>query len=91
MLKTLLAAVLAVTPMSLPPPTGAKPIGTVAVHLIDRSRPDPWVATENARELMAQIWYPARWVGVLLCQAGLPAEQIEPMIGAIDGERSVAV
>ncbi|GGN09792.1 putative dienelactone hydrolase [Actinoplanes campanulatus] len=62
MLKTLLAAVLAVTPMALPPPTGAALIGTVSVHLVDRSRPDPWVAGEPARELMAQIWYPARSV-----------------------------
>jgi dienelactone hydrolase len=68
MLKALLSLVLAatpvpaVTPLSLPPPTGPARIGTVTAHLIDRSRPDPWVATEKNRELMVSIWYPARTV-----------------------------
>jgi predicted dienelactone hydrolase len=43
----------------LPAPTGRERICTVSLHLIDRSRPDPWVATEPAREIMIQIWYPA--------------------------------
>jgi predicted dienelactone hydrolase len=48
-----------VTRLTLPAPTGRERIGTVSLHLIDRSRPDPWVATERARELMVSIWYPA--------------------------------
>jgi hypothetical protein len=46
--------------LTLPSPTGSERIGTVSLHLIDRSRPDPWVPAERARELMVQIWYPAR-------------------------------
>jgi dienelactone hydrolase len=44
----------------LPQPTGPHRIGTVALHLVDRSRPDPWVPEEVVRELMIQVWYPAR-------------------------------
>ncbi|MCA2214060.1 alpha/beta hydrolase family protein [Jidongwangia harbinensis] len=44
----------------LPEPTGPYRIGTVSVHLVDRSRADPWVPSEPARELMVQFWYPAR-------------------------------
>jgi predicted dienelactone hydrolase len=68
MLKALLSLALAATPapavtqLSLPPPTGPERIGTTAVHLVDRSRPDPWVADEKARELMVTVWYPARTV-----------------------------
>ncbi|MFG1607675.1 alpha/beta hydrolase family protein [Actinoplanes sp. NPDC049265] len=68
MLKLLLAATLAappvatVTQLTLPPPTGPDRVGTVTLHLVDRSRPDPWVASERVRELMVQIWYPARTV-----------------------------
>ncbi|MER7499391.1 alpha/beta hydrolase [Nonomuraea pusilla] len=43
----------------LPVPTGSHPVGTVSLHLVDRSRPDPWVPTEKARELMVSLWYPA--------------------------------
>ncbi|MFD1374490.1 alpha/beta hydrolase family protein [Actinoplanes sichuanensis] len=68
MMKALLALALAATPvatvtrLSLPPPTGPALIGTTTAHLIDRSRPDPWVASEENRELMVSIWYPARSV-----------------------------
>ncbi len=44
----------------LPEPTGRHPIGTVSLHLVDRSRPDPWVADQPYRELMVSVWYPAR-------------------------------
>ncbi|GAA5062536.1 lipase [Thermocatellispora tengchongensis] len=47
------------TTMVLPEPTGTRPVGTVSLHLVDRSRPDPWVPTEKARELMVSLWYPA--------------------------------
>src|SRR5690242_9442209 len=46
--------------LTLPEPTGPHRIGTVALHLTDRSRPDPWVPEEVVRELMVQVWYPAR-------------------------------
>ncbi|MEV0351992.1 lipase [Nonomuraea sp. NPDC050680] len=42
-----------------PSPTGPHRIGTVALHLVDSSRTDPWVAGRK-RELMISIWYPAR-------------------------------
>jgi predicted dienelactone hydrolase len=43
----------------LPEPTGPYPVGTASVWLNDASRPDPWVAGVNARELMVSLWYPA--------------------------------
>lgn len=45
--------------LALPAPTGAQPVGTVSLHLVDRGRPDPWVPSEKARELMVSLWYPA--------------------------------
>lgn len=44
----------------LPAPTGSARIGTVALHLVDSSRRDPWARSRQAREIMLQIWYPAR-------------------------------
>jgi dienelactone hydrolase len=44
---------------SLPGPTGPYPAGTTSVHLTDTSRPNPWAAGVNARELMVSVWYPA--------------------------------
>jgi dienelactone hydrolase len=43
----------------LPEPTGPSPVGTTSVHLTDASRPDPWAAGVNERELMVSLWYPA--------------------------------
>lgn len=45
--------------VTLPPPSYHSEIGTVSLHLIDRSRPDPWVASPAYRELMVSVWYPA--------------------------------
>ncbi|TXK40815.1 alpha/beta hydrolase [Nonomuraea sp. C10] len=45
---------------ALPAPTGDHPVGRTDLHLIDDSRPDPWVPSRKARELMVSIWYPAR-------------------------------
>lgn len=42
----------------LPSPTGAFPVGTTTVHLVDAARPDPFVP-EHARELMISVFYPA--------------------------------
>jgi hypothetical protein len=43
---------------TLPEPTARRPIGTTELHLVDSSRPDPWVAGKT-RELMISVWYPA--------------------------------
>ena len=43
----------------LPEPTGPCPAGTTSLYLSDASRPDPWAAGVNARELMVSLWYPA--------------------------------
>ncbi|MFD7608756.1 alpha/beta hydrolase family protein [Streptomyces mirabilis] len=45
--------------LTLPAPTGPHPLGTVSLHLVDRSRVDPWQDSRPARELMIQLWYPA--------------------------------
>ena len=45
--------------LTLPPPTGPYRVGTVALHLVDRSRPDPVAGPGHYRELMASVWYPA--------------------------------
>jgi dienelactone hydrolase len=47
------------TQLMLPPPTGRHRLGTTTLHLVDPSRPDPWVPTQRIRELMIQLWYPA--------------------------------
>ncbi|WP_069465354.1 alpha/beta hydrolase family protein, partial [Actinacidiphila rubida] len=44
--------------MALPAPSGPYAVGTVALRLVDRSRPDPWVARPY-RELMVSVRYPA--------------------------------
>jgi dienelactone hydrolase len=43
----------------LPEPTGPDPVGTTSLYLNDTSRPDPWAAGVNTRELMVSLWYPA--------------------------------
>ncbi|WP_344207635.1 alpha/beta hydrolase [Nonomuraea bangladeshensis] len=47
----------------LPAPTGSRPVGTTSLHLKDASRPDPWVPSVKARELMVSLWYPAEAPG----------------------------
>ncbi|MFD6888204.1 alpha/beta hydrolase family protein [Streptomyces sp. NPDC059957] len=54
------AAAHASTRLTLPAPTGPHPVGTVQVHLVDRSRPDAIAGPGHFRELMATVWYPAR-------------------------------
>ncbi|MFG2049819.1 alpha/beta hydrolase family protein [Micromonospora sp. NPDC048935] len=46
--------------LTLPPPTGPHRVGTVPLHLVDRSRPDPLAGPGRHRELMVNVWYPAR-------------------------------
>ncbi|MEV8633051.1 alpha/beta hydrolase [Streptosporangium sp. NPDC051023] len=48
---------------SLPAPTGSHPVGATFLYLKDTSRPDPWVPTVKARELMVSLWYPAKSPG----------------------------
>ncbi|MEY9926574.1 putative dienelactone hydrolase [Catenulispora sp. GP43] len=43
----------------IPPPTGPHRVGTVNLHLVDVSRPDP-LTPSRPYPLMASIWYPAR-------------------------------
>ncbi|MGW1595597.1 alpha/beta hydrolase family protein [Streptomyces sp. NPDC002343] len=44
-------------PVRLAGPTGPLPVGAVELHLVDRSRTDPWAG--GPRELMATVVYPA--------------------------------
>ncbi|MFI6786922.1 alpha/beta hydrolase family protein [Nonomuraea sp. NPDC050383] len=60
-----------VTP-ALPRPTGPHPVGRSTLHLVDSSRPDPWVPDRKARELMVSVWYPAR------AATGKPAPYVTP-------------
>src|SRR5436190_20600938 len=47
--------------VDLPAPSGPYPVGTTIVHWIDPSRGEPMAKDARARrELMVQIWYPAR-------------------------------
>ncbi|MGW2192424.1 alpha/beta hydrolase family protein [Streptosporangium sp. NPDC001682] len=46
--------------VALPQPTGPREIGTVALHLRDGSRADPWIKAHDRRELMISLWYPTR-------------------------------
>ena len=65
-LGVLLLAVATALPIILPifrfpHPSGPYPIGTVTYHWVDTSRHEIFSADPNTRrELMAQIWYPAR-------------------------------
>jgi hypothetical protein len=61
---------------TLPAPTGHHRIGVVQLHLLDHSRPDPWVPTQTTRELMVSLWYPAQ------------RTQGYPGPGLIDAERT---
>ncbi|CAL9426279.1 alpha/beta hydrolase family protein [Streptomyces sp. enrichment culture] len=55
----------------LPRPTGAHPTGRETLHLVDRSRADLWMP-ERRRELMVDMYYPAR------PSAGTPAPYADP-------------
>ncbi|GAA1556438.1 alpha/beta hydrolase [Kribbella hippodromi] len=60
----------------LPAPTGPHPVGTTSLYLKDASRPDPWVPSAGARELMVSLWYPAR----------LPGARVAPYMTAKESE-----
>lgn len=50
-------------PVRLPAPTGPHQVGTTTLHLVDRSRHDPYLTTQPYRELMVNITYPATDTG----------------------------
>ncbi|MFB4280941.1 alpha/beta hydrolase family protein [Nonomuraea sp. MTCD27] len=58
--------------LALPEPTGSEPVGMTSLHLVDRSRPDPWNPEADERELMVTLWYPARKA------TGEPAPYVTP-------------
>ncbi|MER5410498.1 hydrolase [Streptomyces sp. NPDC002769] len=45
--------------LKLPAPSGPYKVGTFSQHLVDKSRTDPYVSGNRARELMVTYWYPA--------------------------------
>ncbi|MFG3343972.1 alpha/beta hydrolase family protein [Streptomyces sp. NPDC048018] len=53
------AAPASVGRLELPAPTGKLGVGTSVLHLVDRSRPDPWVPGADGRELMVTLHYPS--------------------------------
>lgn len=59
---------------SLPVPTGPHPVGTTSLYLKDVSRPDPWVPSVGARELMVSLWYPAKSSGARRARYMTPKE-----------------
>lgn len=49
--------------LRLPAPSGDFRLGTVALHLVDKARKNPFAAKSGPRELMVQLWYPAGSAG----------------------------
>ncbi|MFG2874811.1 alpha/beta hydrolase family protein [Streptomyces sp. NPDC048337] len=47
------------TAVELPGPTGRFSVGQETLHLVDRSRTDPWAERSGPRELMVTMRYPA--------------------------------
>ncbi|WP_327085566.1 alpha/beta hydrolase [Nonomuraea sp. NBC_01738] len=45
--------------LELPRPTGPYAVGRDIVHLVDKSRTDPWVPKDGPRQLMVSMYYPA--------------------------------
>lgn len=58
--------------VDLPSPTGPNPVGTVALHLVDRSRAES-LGPGVQRELMVRLWYPAKSVDRRERSAYLPS------------------
>ncbi|AZM51336.1 alpha/beta hydrolase [Streptomyces sp. WAC 01529] len=57
------SAEVAAAPWRLPRPTGPYAVGRDTLHLVDKSRRDPWVPSADARELMVSVYYPGRHGG----------------------------
>lgn len=45
--------------LKMPAPSGKYKVGMVGLHLVDKSRTDPYVSGSKSRELMVSLWYPA--------------------------------
>ncbi len=71
-----------------PAPTGRHAVGTVALHLVDHARTDPWIARPAPRELMVQLWYPAghargrAWLWLTAAEAVPVGEDLAQTVGA---------
>ncbi|WP_326779261.1 alpha/beta hydrolase family protein [Streptomyces sp. NBC_01445] len=74
------AAAHASTRLRLPAPTGPHPVGTVQLHLVDRSRPDDIAGPGHFRELMATVWYPARDVERYPVAPWMPAGALQAFL-----------
>ncbi|GAA1238571.1 MULTISPECIES: alpha/beta hydrolase family protein [Streptomyces] len=74
------AAAPASTRLMLPVPTGPHSVGTVQLHLVDRSRPDDIAGSGHFRELMATIWYPARDVERYPVAPWMPAGALQAFL-----------
>ncbi|WP_371524987.1 acetylhydrolase [Streptomyces sp. NBC_01283] len=66
--------------LMLPAPRGPYPVGTVQLHLVDRSRPDTVAGPGHFRELMATIWYPARNVRRYPVAPWMPADVLQAFL-----------
>lgn len=64
----------------LPGPRGPYPVGTVPLHLVDRSRPDGIAGPGHFRELMATVWYPARDVRQYPVAPWMPAGALQAFL-----------
>ncbi|MER5207607.1 acetylhydrolase [Streptomyces sp. NPDC002825] len=74
------AAAPAATRLVLPAPAGPYPVGTVQLHLVDRSRPDGIAGPGHFRELMATVWYPARDVQRYPVAPWMPAGALQAFL-----------
>ncbi|MDT0567210.1 acetylhydrolase [Streptomyces sp. DSM 3412] len=74
------AAAPVATRLLLPVPTGPHPVGTVQLHLVDRSRPDDIAGPGHFRELMATVWYPARNVERYPVAPWMPTGALQPFL-----------
>ncbi|SED40753.1 Platelet-activating factor acetylhydrolase, isoform II [Streptomyces sp. 3213] len=45
--------------LKIPAPSGKYSVGMVGLHLVDKTRADPYVSGSTSRELMVSLWYPA--------------------------------
>ncbi|WP_369141935.1 alpha/beta hydrolase family protein [Streptomyces sp. R44] len=77
------AAAPAAARLMLPGPTGPHPVGTVQLHLVDRSRPDDIAGPGHFRELMASVWYPARNAQRYPVAPWMPAGALEAFLADV--------
>ncbi|MFE9773548.1 alpha/beta hydrolase family protein [Streptomyces sp. NPDC005931] len=82
--------------LALPVPTGEYAVGRNSLHLVDRSRRDPWAPRAGDRELMVSMYYPAqKGTGKLAqymsshgAQAFLNEMKLESFAKALGGTRT---